>query len=269
MILLNGQFHASSEAPFDLSDRGLTLADGLFETMLAKNGRIYAGVDHLDRLMAGLSLIGLPMPRSRLEADLAAMLEHVGPAAAVLRLTVTRGGGARGLAIPADPKPTVLVSASPHNPALVFEPAKLCLSTIRRNPHSPLSQLKSLSYLDNILALREAQAKGASDALMLNTDGKVACTTVANIFCVSAGAIYTPPVADGVLPGIMRGRVPGVIEKSLEVQDLISADAVFLTNSVRLVQPVTEIDGERLADDGTAARILARFQAEIDALTPK
>jgi branched-chain amino acid aminotransferase len=269
MILVNGMFYPGSEAPFDLSDRGLTLADGLFETMLAVNGRVFLLDAHLDRLMAGLVEIGIPMTRARLTADVAAMLERLSLEPAALRLTVTRGGGARGLAIPVEPKPTILISAGPFNPGLVFTPARLTTASIRRNPLSPLSRLKSLSYLDNILALREAEENGASDALILNSEGKVACTTVANIFCVSGGVIMTPPVSDGILPGIMRARVPGLIEKSLTLADLISADTVFLTNSLRLVQPVTEIDGHVIADDGTAHRILDLFKAEINALTPK
>ncbi|WP_237151665.1 aminotransferase class IV [Oryzibacter oryziterrae] len=250
MILVNGTFHEASKAEFDYSDRGFTLADGLFETIPVLAGDIFMRDAHIDRLEQGLSVLGFSVVRSRIEADLAAMAARALDGYGVLRLTVTRGSGARGLMPPVGPKPTIVVSLAPFNPALVMEPTTLAVSTIRRNEFSPLSRLKSLNYLDNILALREAGEHGARDCLILNTRGHVACSSVGNVFMVSGDRLVTPPIEDGVLAGITRLlvlRYAGEMnlkaeEASLTVDDLKRADAVFLTNSVRLVQPVHRLE---------------------------
>ncbi|WP_181704061.1 aminotransferase class IV [Chthonobacter albigriseus] len=268
MIVLNGRAYDGSEAPFDLSDRGLMLGDGLFETMTLFGGTIFRLDDHLRRLQHGISVLGFSVPRDRLEADLMIAGGHEPPDGAVVRLTVTRGGGVRGLAMPAEPNPTVIVSLSPFRRDLVGEPTSLYTASVRRSENSPLSRLKTLGYLDNILALREAAEHGHKDALILNNQLRVACSSVANVFAVTDGKLLTPPIRDGVLPGIIRGLVLALapeiglqpVERSLTVRDLIQAGQVFLTNSVRLVQPVTAIDNSRLPPgDAEAGAVLARL----------
>jgi branched-chain amino acid aminotransferase len=271
MILVDGVLHEGTTAPFDLSDRGFTLGDGLFETMPVFAGTVFRLADHLDRLESGLAVLGFSVPRARLEIDVAAMAARAPAAGGVLRLTVTRGAGARGLAPPAEPKPTVVVSLAPFNPALVFEPAVLATATVRRNDRSPVSRLKALPYLDNVLALREALGRGAKDALILNTADRVVCTSVANVFRVADGRLETPPVSDGVLPGITRAIVLDAasalglrpVERSLTVDDLLIADEAFATNSVRLVQPVASLDGAPVAQGETARRVLAHLRAAV------
>lgn len=254
MIVLNGTVHEGTTAPFDLTDRGLMLGDGLFETMTLFGGTYFQKEAHLGRLLHGLAVLGFTVPRERLEADLqtAAALEP--PDGAVVRLTVTRGGGVRGVAPPLEPDPTVIISVSPFRRELVLEPTTLYTTSVRRNEGSPLSRLKTLSYLEAILALREANGHNAKDALILNTQLRVACTTVANVFALQENRLITPPLRDGMLPGTVRALVLALapeiglepIERSMTVRDLISAGQVFLTNSVRFVQPVTAIDNSRL-----------------------
>jgi branched-chain amino acid aminotransferase len=270
--LLNGVFHEGTTAPFDVTDRGLTLGDGLFETMPVFGGKPFRLADHLDRLERGLRLLGFAVARARLEADVAAMAARAG-SSGVLRLTVTRGAGARGLAPSPDPAPAVIVTLAPFNPALVFEPATLATASVRRNDRSPVSRLKALPYLDNVLALQEAIRAGAKDALMLNTADHVACSSVANVFRIKDDRLETPPLEDGVLDGITRrlvldhavglGFKPA--ECSLTPGDLMAADAVFLTNSVRLIQPVAVLDGRSLATNDGPARILAALKRLISA----
>lgn len=268
MILLDGVLHEGTVAPFDLTDRGLTLGDGLFETMAVFGGTVFRCAAHLDRLAAGLDALGFSVPRARLEADVAAMAARAPAAGGVIRLTVTRGAGARGLAPPAAPTPTVIVALAPFSPALVGEPTTLATVSVRRNAGSPTSRLKALPYLDNVLALKEAIALGARDALMLDTAGRVACASVANVFLVRGNRIETPPATDAVLPGITRRLVLDLApalglmaaERSLTPDDLSSADGLFLTNSVRMVQPVTALDGRPLPDRGVADQILAAIR---------
>jgi branched-chain amino acid aminotransferase len=273
MILVDGVVHEGRIARFDYGDRGLTLGDGLFETMTVIAGAVYRLADHLDRMAAGLTILGFAVERERLEADVAAMAAWAPADGGVLRLTVTRGPGARGLAPPDDPTPTVVVSLAPLESGLMMQPVRLAVSSIRRNDRSPLSRLKSLGYLDNVLALAEARARGAGDALMLNTSERVACASAANVFRIAGDRLETPPIVDGVLPGIVRTRVLALapdaglvpVERSLTERDLEEADAVFLTNSVRLLRPVTEIDGATLPHDGRGlvAALFDRMAADV------
>jgi branched-chain amino acid aminotransferase len=169
----------------------------------------------------------------------------------ILRTTVTRGRTGRGLWVESATSPTVLVTAAPWSTRLIGRPVRLVTSSITRNSGSPTSRLKTLNYLDNVLAAREAAAKGADDALLLNAAGHVACTTIANIFAILHDRLVTPPPADGVMAGIMRGLVLEASvaaglraeETSLTIAELAAADAVFTTNSVRFLSPVSALDG--------------------------
>jgi branched-chain amino acid aminotransferase len=140
--------------------------------------------------------------------------------------------------------PSLLVTAGPA--AAQAGPARLVLATVtRRNEWSPLARLKSLNYLDNILARQEAAACGADDAVLLNTAGRVAETSIANLFAVLDDALVTPPVADGALPGILRGLVIerlGAVARPLDPEDLTRARAIVLTNSLG-ARPVASLPG--------------------------
>jgi branched-chain amino acid aminotransferase len=257
MLRLSGRAVAGGLAPFDLADRGLTLGDGLFETIAVFGGRPAALGAHLDRLCAAAAEIRLPVDRAFCEAEVRALA--AGEAGdSVVRLTVTRGAGARGLAIPDGASPAVIVSSSPYPAAMRFTPIRLATSSVRRNPSSFASRAKTLSYLDSVLAFDEAKAAGADDALMLNTEGRAASTAMANLFAVIGAELVTPPVSEGVLPGIVRrialDAAPGlglrVVERPFDADELERADAVFATNSVRLVMPVLAVDGSELGRSG-------------------
>jgi len=275
MIVVDGRLHPAGPVPFDLGDRGLTLADGLFETLLAVDGRVFRRDAHLDRLGAGLAALAIPVARERLETDLDLLLGTLAPGAAVVRLTVTRGPGARGLKPPAEMRPSVIVTAAPWSTEVVFRPLRLVTSSIRRNETSPGARFKTLAYVDAVAALIEAEAAGGDDALFLNGRGAVASTTMANVFAVVGGRLLTPPLDDGILAGTTRAVVLEAArdlglageERSLEPADLFAAEAVFATNAVRLIAPVAAIDGQALRLDHPAPRLLldalgARIAAE-------
>jgi branched-chain amino acid aminotransferase len=124
----------------------------------------------------------------------------------------------------------------------------------RRNEHSPLSAVKALGYLDQILALREARAGGADEAILLNTAGRLACASAANLFLVADGRVLTPPIADGALPGITRGLVlerlirkgAPIEERSIEPVCLEQAEEAFVTSSLRMATPIAVLEGRRL-----------------------
>lgn len=267
MPRLNGAA-AAGVAPFDLADRGLTLGDGLFETIAVFDGRPAALDAHLDRMVQAAAEIRLPVDRGLLETEVAALAGEGGDA--VLRLTVTRGAGARGLAIPEGGAPTVIAARAPFPFATLGAPIRLATVSVQRNPTSFASRAKTLSYLDSVLAYDEARRLGADDALMLNIHGRAASTSMANLFALFGRKLATPPVAEGVLPGIVRRLVlelaPALgltpLERPLTRAELSDADAVFATNSVRLVMPVTALDGDRLAEETGVIPALAEAVRE-------
>ena len=248
-------------------DRGFLLGDGVFDTLVAVSGKPFALPAHVERLVASADAIGIPLAADAVTAAIEAVLGSVAGRDAILRTTVTRGTAARGL-WPAEPsQPTVAVSAQPWSRTLIGLPARLCVAVTPRNQRSPLSRLKSLAYLDNILAARQASEESCDDALILNLDGRVACSTIANVFALRGTALLTPPTTEGCLDGIVRRLVIEdapmlgltLVEAALSVPDLLAGDGCFLTNSVRLVRPVTAIGA-------TALPSSPRFAALLDAL---
>jgi branched-chain amino acid aminotransferase len=259
----------------DVRDRGFLLADGVFDTLLALNGTPFAGNRHLQRLVTQAAAIGISVDPTSIQ-DLWARVLAQAEGPVILRSTVSRGCTTRGLWPEAIGEPTIAVTANAWSPDLVGKPRRLITSSIRRNANSPTSTLKSLAYLDHVLAAREAQAQQADDALFLNTAGRVACTTIANIFVLTGDRLSTPPAADGVLEGITRALVledadslgTTATEDQLTQADIFRADAVFLTNSVRLLQAVTALDGRALYGRAgpfvaaLAGRLAARIRDE-------
>jgi branched-chain amino acid aminotransferase len=136
----------------------------------------------------------------------------------------------------------------------MFRPVTLAATAIRRNPASVACRHKTLSYIDNVAAAREAAAQGAEDALMLNTKGAVACSTIANLFLLKGQSLITPARDQGILTGVMRQALIhsaarlglSVEERAVKPAELKKADAVFLTNSLRFIRPVTALDGKPL-----------------------
>jgi branched-chain amino acid aminotransferase len=247
-------------------DRGLTLGDGVFETLAVTKSVALWRFEHLERMRAAAGVLGIPFPEEMIENAVDA-LTHKAKGHHVLRLTLTRGEGGRGLA-GAIEKPTLIGTLQPFDAALRFQPATLMTSSVRRNLFSQSAALKTLSYVDNIFAAREAHDKGCDDALMLNTAGRVACTTIGNVFLEVDGGLVTPSLSEGVLPGVMRGAVVAaakrlgvsVREKRVAAKDIVVADAIFITNSLRFVRGITRFDGKRFS---TRSKVIDRI---VDAL---
>jgi branched-chain amino acid aminotransferase len=267
----NGRIVGPTEAHISIADRGFLLGDGLFETMPVHRGRVFDLDAHLERLASGLALLNLAgaVDLAKLRAGIADYLAGEDIASAVLRLTTTRGSGPRGLLPPDAPCPTIMMTLSSLPPARNESLSLHVVTGTRRNECSPLSRIKALPYLDNMLALQEARAHGAEEAILLNTRGNIACASVANVFVIRAGCLETPPLSDGALPGTMRalvlslakdlGLVP--VERSLNVEDLAAAGEVFITNSISRVMTVMECNGKPLG--GRAGSTVERLRALI------
>lgn len=243
-VWLDGDLLPDAAAAFPVDDRGLLLGEGLFETLLAWDGRVLEGEAHLARLERSAGILGLPLnwPAAALTAAMGEVLAVNGieRGRSALRLTLTGGDGPRGLLPLADPRPRLLITARPAD-ALPTEPAAVVIAPFAVSAASPLRGHKTLSALEQVLARRHAAAAGAQEALLLNSAGHLVEASAANLFLVRDGELFTPPLADGALPGVTRARVlslaaeagiPATADRSLTTDDLASADEAFLTNSL-------------------------------------
>ena len=236
-----------------LDDRGFSLGHGLFETMLWSGGTLQLWSAHVERMARGCRTLGLPPPdRAALDAAVHAALAAAGdPDRAAVRVNWSAGPGERGLDPPETPRPRLSVTVSPITPTTT--PVSLQLVKVRRNDRSPASRVKSLSYLDNVLARAEARAAGAEEALMLNTGGEVACAAAANVFWIRHGEVFTPDLDCGVLDGIMRREVIAACHHlGLQFHEVftnpgrMAGAPMFLTNSLIGVRAVASLNGQPL-----------------------
>lgn len=247
-----------SPATIPADDRGFTLGHGLFETLLADHGRLVFFDEHVARLQRACPALALPSPSAdglRAVAEDALAEAGLQSARAAVRLSWSAGSGGRGLDAPHEPSPGLIASASPApEPG---RPVALALAHVRRNESSPTARLKTLSYVDNVVARAEARSKGADEALMLNLKGQLACAAAANLFWTRGLRLYTPALECGVLDGVIRARVIAAAQaRGVGVQEVVArkfvllrAGAVFLTNSLIGAAPVTSLDGTALGGD--------------------
>ena len=263
-IWLNGAIVGASGA-IDARDRGVTLGDGVFETLAVIGGMPLRFERHAARLAFGAEALGIPLPytRAALADALQSLCADIGMEEGSARITLLRGPAPRGIAPPSDPTPTVMITAA-LGPVVVAAPVRLIVAqSTRRNERSPLAAIKSANYLDAVIAMREAKAARADDAILLNTRDMVCEATAANVFCRFGDKLVTPPVSDGALPGIMRACImaaEAVTERTISPNELRAADEVFLTSSLS-VRPVIKIDGDIIGNGqpGSAATRLSDF----------
>lgn len=278
LLWVNGKLLPVGQAALDPRDRGFTLGDGVFETMRARGGAVLRIERHLSRLRAGAAVLELsPLPKDEELADVIArtLLANELTEAAV-RLTVSRGvPERRGLLPGPEPRPSVVVHAEPFAgyPGELYERgARAVISGIRRNEHSPLARVKSLNYLDNVLARYEAETRGADGALLLNTAGDLACASAANLFLLLDGTLVTPSEASGALPGTLRGLVATelapktgveVVERTVSPEELRAAQEGFLTNTLMGIVPLTEVDALTIGT-GVPGPTTRKLRAELE-----
>ncbi|MFT8737143.1 MAG: aminotransferase class IV [Zymomonas mobilis] len=246
-VWLNGALAHNATAEFNLNDKGLLLGYGIFDTALVINEKVAYRPAHLEKLAASCAALSLPVDPTRFSDIMDEAVRDLD--LGVLRITVTGGVGPRGMAFSPEAQPNIIVSAAPLAPTVFCPEIRLTLTPVRRNETSFTARIKTLNYLDAIMAVTEAHNKGFEDALFLNMAGHVACGSTGNIFMVRDGGLITPPISDGILAGVMRANVIRlakarnipVEERSISYSELLEADDVFLTNSLRVVSQVTQI----------------------------
>jgi branched-chain amino acid aminotransferase len=270
-----GALHTEAEARVSALDHGLTVGDGVFESLKAENGVVFAVTRHLERLTRSARGLGLPEP------DLAGIREAIAETVAAndvhdfarVRVTYTAGpsplGSERGHG-----EPTLVVAIGPVS--RLAETTSAITVPWTRNERSAIAGLKTTSYAENVVALARAKAAGATEALFADTQGRLSEGTGTNVFLVVDGEIKTPDLTTGCLAGVTRALVlqwtanpaigvttpvsPAAESPSLPSSALLDADEIFLTSTLRDVQAVVELDGKPVGD-GTIGPVTAAVRA--------
>jgi len=277
LVYINGEIVPEKEAVVSVFDHGFLYGDGIYETMVAYEGVIFKLNEHLRRLYRSASLIGLTIPLKvdRLESALYETLSANVLKNAYVRLTVSRGPGPIGLNPDLCPQPTIAIMAqeSKEYPELLYEKGvHLIISETKRNLKEAIDpRIKSMNFLNNILAKIEAIKRDAYEAIMLNAQDQLTEGTISNIFFVKDNVLCTPSVACGLLDGITRGTVIDLaIKENIQVkegeflkEDIYAANEVFITNTSLEVMPVSKVDEKTYPVGEITKRLHQAYKQEI------
>ncbi|MHB8841604.1 MAG: aminotransferase class IV [Candidatus Aquicultor sp.] len=256
IVYLNGKLINKEDARISVFDGGFTHGDGLFETMRAYNGTIFALNQHLERLYGSAELLGYPnMPDKTTLAEACRSTVIANKLSdARVRLTVTNGS-------PGTQTPTVLITAAHYrgyDENLYRTGMSAILLNGFRTSTDITTTLKSTSYLPSVIARKKAEEAGCNEAILVNEKGSITEGSYTNAFAVTGKTILTPPVEDGLLRGITRDIVIDIAtsygyivsQQTIQAGDIFDMDELFLTNSLIEVMPLTKLDGEKIGDGG-------------------
>ena len=272
-VLLNDRLVDADSACISASDGGFLYGSGLFETMRCNNGVVFCLDDHIERLFASAKTLSIrnDYDKKYIVDAVYAVLEANALVDARLRLTLTSGAMS---AEEENKKSTLLIAATglQDYPAQYYQKGivvVLCL--FRQNPTEPTCGHKTTSYFSRMLGLKDAQSKGAAEALWFTTDGRLAEGCISNVFLVKDSTIYTPALSTPVLPGIARKAVCELAgrnsikltEKDLTIDDLLGADEVFMTNVIMKVMPVVGIE-KHIVGKGKVGPMTKKLQGLFD-----
>jgi branched-chain amino acid aminotransferase len=271
LIYINGALVPRAEARVSPLDRAILYGYGLFETMRSYGGHVFGLDRHLTRLMHSAGKMGIDAgldPAALAQAIYKTLEANERPDARI-RLTVLAGEGERGLTLPTSGTLTIIIVAEKlvlPPPRTYKEGVSAVVVSTRRYSRSLLSGIKSINYLDSLVAQSEAVAAGADQAILLNERGFVAECSTSNIFLVVGGKLLTPSVESGILPGVTRDVVielaltlgVAVVEEEISLDVLHRADEAFITNSIIEVMPITTVDGKPVGS-GTVGEITEKL----------
>jgi branched-chain amino acid aminotransferase len=279
-VFIDGKYYDGRAAKISVFDHGLLYGDGVFEGIRAYHGRVFKLREHIDRLFCSAKaiLLNIPMSHAHLMHAVVEACRKNKIHDGYIRLVVTRGIGTLGLNPNRCKNPSVIIIADKiqlYPPAFYQKGMEIVTVPTTRNLHSALNPaIKSLNYLNNILAKIEANQAGCEEAVMLNAEGFVAECSGDNLFIVKKGALLTPPLSAGALYGITRGVVMELAEEegltvsepNLTRYDLFNADECFLTGTGAEIVPVVKIDG-RVVGTGKPGPITRKLEEEYRTLT--
>ena len=274
MVYFNGKIISKEQAAVSIEDRGFRYGDGLFETMRVYRGKVFRLARHVERLVESASVLGIELRpilddglilsseseaslRSAVSGEIAEAVERVVAVneigEGVVRIILTRGAS-DGFDFPDAPKPNLIVTARPFVPVSeerVRTGARAIISKIRRNTFSPISRVKSLSFLESVLVRREARKAGVDEGLLMDTEGHLVEASVGNLFFVREGALYTPPMSGPILPGITREVVMALASKrsipcfkqAFFPEEAADMEEAFTTSTLMELMPLIQING--------------------------
>lgn len=278
-VYIGGKLYEKADAKISVFDHGLLYGDGVFEGIRSYNGRVFRLEEHVTRLYESAKAIHLAIPMSQADMSQAVIdtLKANGLVDAYIRLVVTRGSGSLGL----DPRKTTDPQVIIITDSISLYPAELythglkiiTAGTMRNHPAALNPRVKSLNYLNSILAKIEATNAGCLEAIMLNHKGEVSECTGDNIFLVRKGELHTPSIDAGILEGITRDAVIEiaeglgikVVQRTMDRHDVYIADECFLTGTAAEVIPVVECDARKIGD-GTPGPITKQLHKRFHAL---
>ena len=274
IVSINKKLLDESEAKISIFDRGFLFGDSIYEVTATYKKKPFLLNQHLDRLWNSAKVLSMPLQfsRSDLCEEIAKGVDYLDLDRIYIRLIITRGEGPIGLNPALASKQNLIIifrELPPTPPEWYEEGVHMAIVDVMRNPKEAIDpNLKSGNYLNNVLAMREAQEKGAVDAIMLNRQGQVTEGTTSNIWMVKGEKIITPPLQAGLLSGITRatllaiGRRQGfaISEANFSADTLRKADEAFFTSSTKELVPVTKIDGN-LVGNGLPGPLTQRLHA--------
>ena len=272
LIFLNGQFVPEERAVVSVFDRSFLYGDGLFETMRVFHGKPFRWQQHLERLQRGAEFlkINLPYPPEALRGFVDELIAKNKMPDALLRLTLSRGVGVRGYSPKGAEDPTLVMSLhpAPSHDVNSLPRWKLITSSHRLPANEPLAQFKTCNKLVQVLARAEADAAGADEALLLNTDGFVVEGGSSNLFWIEGDTVFTPPLVSGILPGVTRGVVFEICEKlglkmraaNITAEKLRDADGVFVSLSSFGIVEGASLDQYALKASSLVKQIFQGYQ---------
>jgi aminodeoxychorismate lyase len=269
IVFLNGQFVPENEAVVSVFDRSFLYGDGLFETMRIRNGKPFRWPQHMDRLRQGAEFlkVKIPFADEALREFSAELVTRNQMLEALLRLTLSRGVGVRGYSPKGAQQPTLVMSLHPVSANDAPVQWKLVTSSFRLPANEPLAQFKTCNKLAQILARAQADAVGADEALLLNTDGHVVEGASSNLFWVESETVCTPPLTAGILAGVTRSVVMEICDKlgiptresAIAPLALQKAAGVFLSLSSVGIAECIALDGNPLGRSPVVARVRAAY----------
>ncbi len=271
MIGIDGQVMTEDQAKISVLDRGFLYGDSIYEVIRTYGGEPFALAEHLNRLQRSADLLQIPLPvtSSVLAEEIAQVLAAAGNRESYVRIIVTRGSGPIGLDLnlAVQPRRVLIVTELKELPRDLFaQGCRVHLVAAGRSSEGAVPKgAKSGNYLANIMALSTAHKQGAHEAILLDADGRVMEGATSNVFVVSGGKIFTPPLSAGILEGITRHKVFALAQEAglplqqreLSPEDLRGADEVFLTSTLREVLAVTWVDGVKIGQGTPGATTLA------------
>jgi branched-chain amino acid aminotransferase len=281
MVYVNGKYLPAHEASVSVFDRGLNYGDGVFETLRTYNGEIFALRQHIKRLRAGANQIAIPLKDDESSWGIILkrllLLNGFKKGDSTFRITITRGTDFDGLNATLKTEPTMIVINRPISPSVAIKQKSGIRGTVLDvrgvRPYA-LANIKSLNFLPNVLGKMEVSALGFDEGFFLNLGGTLTEGTTTNIFLIKGGELITPPLEDGLLPGVTRGVVIDlakqkgfeVSERSFDTEAVLSSEEAFVTNSVVEITPLIELE-ERPVGKGRPGKKTKKLQKAYKKLT--